>query len=174
MEFETMPPKHFPKSNSTSTVESNDKFINALNKIHHQAVHGRWERREGDAVILKLTHHILKFGQEKQFSFLRKLVEGGVAHQISSLLAYYYTNRCRLRRSGELQRDCQLSLVSALELLMMVSVESLEQIHSIVDAFLSSPLLIPINLAAQPTSLTFWNLLHPRLLPRLVDRLYEM
>ena len=124
--------------------------------------------------ILTLTHHILTFGQRKQFAVLEYLSAHGVAHAIASLLAYYHTNRCQLRRSGQLQKDCQLSLVSALELLMMSSVRTQEDIFSVVNAFLSSPLLISINLATPATSLTFWNLLHPKLLPRLVDRLYGL
>lgn len=166
-------PRKIANKSSKSPSILIESIIDDLKNIHSLAVRGRWDRSH-DLLIVKITHKILEYGRENQIAILQYFTAEDGIHHLASLLAFYHTNRCRLRRSGELQRDCQLSLAGALELLMMVSVKSLKEIYAIVDSFLSSPLLISTNLGSQPTSVTFWTLLHPKLLPRLVDRVYEL
>ena len=109
-------------------------FCNILSFLQGCANDGKWDA-ELDQLLLNTMRCIMSLMTEENITSIQTIYHRGAAKPIASLCSFFLTTRCRLRRSGPLQKECLTLLASALELLL-VQGWNRSFIHSFIHSFI--------------------------------------
>ena len=93
-------------------------LVNILFFLQDCANDGKW-CVELDHLLLRNMRCVVSLMMEENTTAIQTIYRHGTAKPIASLCSFFLTTRCRLRRSGSLQKECLTLLASSLELLLV-------------------------------------------------------
>lgn len=106
--------------NETAGPDSIKLCCDIIHFLQHCSEDGKW-CDELDFLLLRATRCLLTFMSENSTA-CQTIYRQDVSKPISSLCSYFFTTRCRLRRSlspGSLPKKCLVLLSATLELLLV-------------------------------------------------------